>query len=59
MTNDDGEQRDYRIASLSRFQSGIMFLLISTALIVYIGYQINIGRVFTKSGEMPLAAGMP
>jgi len=59
MTNDDGDQRDYRIAGLTRFQSGIMFLLISTVLIVYVGYQINIGRVYTKSGEMPLVAGMP
>ena len=58
MMSDDGEQRDYRIGGLTRFQSGIIFLLISTSLVVYVGYQINIGRVITKSGEMPLVAGM-
>ena len=59
MTSDDENQRDYRIPVLTRFQSGIMFLVISTVLIIYVGYQINLGRVFTKSGEMPLLIGMP
>jgi hypothetical protein len=59
MTNDDGDKKDFRIASLTYLQSGILFLLISTVLIVYVGYQIRIGRVFTKSGAIPLGPGMP
>jgi hypothetical protein len=59
MTSNDGERRDFRIRGLTRFQSGIVFLLISTAILGYVGYQIHIGQVFTKSGQMPLAPGLP
>jgi len=59
MAMDEEEEGKYRIAGLSEFQTGIVFLFIASALILYVAYQIKIGRVFTKSGEMPLGAGLP
>jgi len=59
MRNDDEGQRDHRIPGLTRFQSGIVFVLLSTVIFVYVGYQIHVGRVFMKSGEMPLGPGLP
>lgn len=50
----DGEERNFRIGSLSYFQSGILFLFIAGGIIVYVLYQISIGQVFTKSGHLPL-----
>ena len=57
----DGKDRDYRVLGLSYYQTGILFLCIAPALIVFGGYQIVTGRVFTKSGEIPLnsALGWP
>jgi hypothetical protein len=50
----DGHERDFWIGNLSYFHSGILFLLISSAIILYVLYQVSIGRVFTKSGQLPL-----
>jgi hypothetical protein len=58
MRNDDKDQQGHRIPGLTRFQSGIVFVLIATLIFVYVGYQIHTGRVFTKSGEMPLEPGL-
>jgi hypothetical protein len=54
-----GDDRDFRIAGLSNFQSGVAFLLIATAIYLYVLYQVLAGRVFTKSGEMELGPGLP
>ena len=50
----DGDERDFRIGNLSYFHSGILFLLIAGTIILYVLYQVSIGRVFTKSGQLPL-----
>ena len=58
MAKDLDQERSYRIRGLSEFQSGIVFLFIATALILYVAYQLDVGRVFTKSGDMPLGSGL-
>ena len=50
----NGDERDFRIGSLSYFQSGILFLVVAGGIILYVLYQISIGQVFTKSGQLPL-----
>jgi len=59
MANNDGKERDFRIRGLSYFQSGVVFLMIATVLLCYVAYQVHVGRVITKSGEMPLCPGLP
>ncbi len=54
----EDEGRSYRIKGLTEFQSGIVFLLIASLLILYVMYQIITDRVFTKSGELPLSSGL-
>ncbi len=55
----DDEQGTRTLPGLTAQQTGIAFLLMSSALIVYVAYQIHIGRVFTKSGDMALTPGLP
>ncbi len=57
MRYDENGERDFRIGSLSYHQTGILFLLIAATIVLYVGFQIMVGRVFTKSGEMPLGSG--
>jgi hypothetical protein len=58
MATNEGEETSYGLRFLSEFQNGLLFLFIASALIIYVVYQIDIGRVFTKSGDMPLVPGL-
>lgn len=59
MATDRNEEGSRRIAGLSEFQTGVVFLFIAALLLLYVGYQIKTGIVYTKSGEMPLGPGLP
>ena len=55
---EDSVKGDFRIKGLTYFRSGIVFFAIATLIIPYVFYQIGVGKVFTKSGELPLGSGM-
>jgi hypothetical protein len=59
MAQGEDEEGNYRVVGLSEFQTGVLFLLMATGLILYVAYQIKVGRVFTKSGDMRLGPGLP
>jgi hypothetical protein len=58
MAMGEDEERSYRIKGLSDLQSGFVFIIIASLLALYVAYQIMTGRVFTKTGELPLGSGL-
>jgi hypothetical protein len=59
MRYDENGEKDFRIGKLSYYQTGILFLFIAIAILLFVGYQFKVGRVYSKSGEMPLEPGLP
>jgi hypothetical protein len=51
-------ERSYRIKGLTEFQNGVVFLILATAILLYVAYQIKVGIVYTKSGQLPLGSGL-
>ena len=58
MARPQGEETGCRLGRLSEFQSAIAYLLMAVVLVVGVGYQVMIGRVFTKSGDLPIGSGL-
>jgi hypothetical protein len=52
---DDGCRR---LWGLSEFHSAIVYIVLAAFMVAYVGYQLITGRVFTKSGELPIQQGL-